>query len=56
MSDVAYYLLREQQETALADAAKDPSIRAIHLTLAHKYAELARKEGPGGATVTQLSA
>jgi hypothetical protein len=56
MSDVAYYLRREREEAALADAAKDPSIRAIHTTLAHKYAELARRESPCGATVTQLSA
>jgi hypothetical protein len=55
MSDVAYYLQREQAEMALADAAKDPAIRAIHITLAQKYAELTRKESPGGATLTQLS-
>jgi hypothetical protein len=56
MSDVAYYLRREREEMALADAAEDPSIRAIHMTLSHKYAELARKESPDGATVSQLSA
>jgi hypothetical protein len=30
MSDAEYYLQREQAERALADAAKDPAIRAIH--------------------------
>ena len=46
MGDVAYYLRREQEERDLAGAATDPAIRAIHHTLAGKYAELARREMP----------
>ena len=42
MSDTAYYAQREQDERALAEAAADPQIRAIHLTLADKYAEEVR--------------
>jgi hypothetical protein len=44
MSNVEYYLHREQAEWHLADTARDPGIRAIHQTLAEKYAELARIE------------
>ena len=46
MSDVAYYLRREQEERALAKAARSPEIRAIHGLLADKYAELARLDMP----------
>ena len=46
MGDVAYYLRREQEERDLAGAATDPAIRAIHHTLAGKYAALARREMP----------
>lgn len=46
MSDVEYYLRREQEERELAGAAKSSDIRAIHETLAQKYAELARRELP----------
>lgn len=58
MSDVAYYQRREQEERDLAAAAKSPEIRAIHETLAQKYAELARHEMPpaGATTSQQLSA
>jgi hypothetical protein len=44
MSDVDYYRQREQAEKDLAAAATDPAIRAIHETLAGKYAELAHRE------------
>jgi uncharacterized protein YunC (DUF1805 family) len=44
MSDAEYYLWREQEERALAAAAKIPGIRTIHETLAVKYAELAQRE------------
>jgi hypothetical protein len=54
MGDVPYYLRREQEERGLAAAAKDPAIRAIHETLARKYAELARREmPPPGAAARQ---
>jgi hypothetical protein len=46
MSDVSYYLRREQEERALVEAATDPQIRAIHETLAQNYAELARRAMP----------
>ena len=57
MSDVEYYLRREQAERDLAEAASDPAIRAIHETLAEKYAELARREMPPPSTIpNQISA
>ena len=58
MSDVAYYLRREQEERALAAAAQSPDIRAIHETLAQKYAELAVRGLPPAAASSnqQLSA
>ena len=39
-----YYARREQQERELAAAALDPTIKAIHLDLAERYAALARPE------------
>jgi len=57
MGDVAYYLRREQEERDLAKGATDPTIRAIHETLARKYADLARPDMPPPAgTASQLSA
>jgi hypothetical protein len=48
MSDAEYYAQRERDERALAAIAKTPEIRAIHNSLADKYAELARRDaGPG---------
>ena len=44
MSDEGYYARREREERALASSAKTPEIRAIHQTLADKYAELAMPE------------
>jgi hypothetical protein len=37
MSDREYYLRREAQCRALADAAQVPEIRAIHLRMAEDY-------------------
>jgi hypothetical protein len=37
-SDEAYLARRAQQELALAAAATDPAIKAIHLDLAARYA------------------
>lgn len=41
-----YHAKREQQERALAAAADDASIRAIHLELANRHAELKAKDAP----------
>jgi len=38
-----YYRRREQQERALADAAKSPAIEEIHRELAERYADMAAK-------------
>ena len=38
-----YYRRREQQERALANAAKSPAIEEIHLELAERYAHIALK-------------
>jgi hypothetical protein len=40
-NDSAYYLRREQQSRDLAQSARDPGIRKIHLDMAQHYAELA---------------
>ncbi len=45
MTDKAYYANRELRERALAKAASEQSIGAIHISLADKYAKLARREG-----------
>jgi hypothetical protein len=44
MTDAAYYAQREQAERALAQSAKDASVRNIHLLLADKYAELIKQQ------------
>ena len=46
MDDADYYAQREQAELALAQAANDPAVCDIHLTLAAKYAELAKRKQP----------
>ena len=56
MSDVAYYLRREQAERELAEAARDPAVRAIHETLAGKYGELAHRELDALNFASRLSA
>ena len=38
-----YYRLRESEERMMAETAKSGDVRAIHLTLADKYRELAEK-------------
>ncbi|MFC4594324.1 hypothetical protein [Sphingobium tyrosinilyticum] len=37
---VEYYLSREEKERALAAAALDPKIAAIHLDMAERYAAI----------------
>ena len=47
-NDQTYYQRRAEQELAIASAADDPSIKAIHLDLASRYAtlrELAARDG-----------
>ena len=39
MGDERYYERREKQERAMAQAARDPHIRALHEELADRYAE-----------------
>jgi hypothetical protein len=43
-----YYSARAVEERRLAMAAKDPQVRAIHLQMAKKYAELALHGEPAG--------
>jgi len=38
---MSYYLRREQDALQLAQAAREPSIRRIHLEMAVRYADLA---------------
>lgn len=44
LEDAVYYSRREADERALAKAARDPKIKQVHLLLADKYLELARRE------------
>lgn len=44
LEDAVYYSQREADERALATAAGDPRVRQVHLLLANKYLELARRE------------
>ena len=48
----AYYAARAAEERRLAIASADPNVRAIHLELAEKYAELA---GEGEATLPRAA-
>ena len=41
-----HHLKREDQERALAKAAADPAVVAIHLELAERHAALAAEETP----------
>lgn len=43
-----YYAARAVEERRLAMAAKNPDVRAIHLQMAKKYAELALHGEPAG--------
>jgi len=44
MNDAVYYSRREATESELAAACTDPKVREVHLILARKYAELAKRE------------
>ena len=41
-----HHLRRERQERALADAASDPAVAAVHLEMAKRHAALAEEEAP----------
>lgn len=48
-NDQTYYQRRAEQQLSIARAVADPSIKAIHLDLASRYAtlrELAARNGP----------
>lgn len=48
-NDQTYYQRRAEQQLSIASAVADPSIKAIHLDLASRYAtlhELAARNGP----------
>jgi hypothetical protein len=44
LEDAVYYSRREADERALAKEASDPKVQEVHLMLAAKYLELARRE------------
>ena len=44
LEDAVYYSRREADERALAKEASDPKVQEVHLMLAGKYLELARRE------------
>lgn len=44
LEDAVYYSRREADERALASETSDARVREIHLLLADKYLELARRE------------
>ena len=44
LEDAVYYSRREADERALASRACDPKVQQVHLLLAEKYLELARRE------------
>lgn len=45
-AEVTYYTRREIEEKAMARAARDPAIAAIHIQMAVRYGELARENTP----------
>ena len=45
-STAQYHAKREQKERELAATANDPAVRAIHLALADRHAELKHKNAP----------
>ncbi|HEX2803395.1 MAG TPA: hypothetical protein VHN55_05360 [Sphingomicrobium sp.] len=49
--DSDYYAARAIEERRLAMASADPKVRAIHLSMAEKYAELAKTGGQEPAQV-----
>jgi hypothetical protein len=44
LEDAVYYSRREADERALANVAADERVKQIHLLLADKYVELAKRE------------
>jgi hypothetical protein len=44
LEDAVYYSRREADERALARQASDAKVQQVHLLLAEKYLELARRE------------
>jgi hypothetical protein len=48
--NLAYFAWREAQERQLAAGAIDRAARCIHLTMAERYAALAREETAAGIT------
>ena len=53
-NDQTYYQRRAEQQLSIASAAVDPSIKAIHLDLASRYAtlrELAARDVPENGTM-----
>ncbi len=61
LQDAVYYCRREAAERGLAEQSADARVRDVHLQLADKYAELARRAmaampgGPGDAPETLSS-
>ena len=47
LEDAVYYSRREADERALAAHTRNDAVRSIHLRLADKYCELARREMAG---------
>lgn len=47
LEDAVYYSRREADERALAAHTPNEDVRSIHLRLADKYSELARREMAG---------
>lgn len=45
-SDLDHYVARERQARQLAEAAIDPHVKAIHLRMAERYAELLEVANP----------
>lgn len=43
IGEADYYRRREQDERKLADLARSPSVRNIHLNLADRYREMAQQ-------------
>jgi hypothetical protein len=44
LEDAVYYSRREADERALASQASDAKVQQVHLLLAEKYLELAKRE------------
>lgn len=42
--DALYYTQRETVERSLAETTADPRVRAVHVSLADKYSQLAKRE------------